>query len=86
MNATVQCPFCFPDPERVFYEGTLIRGLWDAFPVSDGHALIVTRRHVATWFEATDEERAEITAGIEIARQRIERPRSRSPRFGDSRC
>jgi len=29
----------------------------DGFPVSPGHTLIVTRRLVATWFEATREER-----------------------------
>lgn len=51
------CPFCDPRPaERIFYEDELTRGLWDGFPVSPGHALIVPRRHVATWFDATAEE------------------------------
>jgi diadenosine tetraphosphate (Ap4A) HIT family hydrolase len=40
--------------------------------VSPGHALLVPRRHVATWFEATDDERAELVAGIDWARQAIE--------------
>ena len=40
------CPFCDPDPERVFYRGANVLGIWDAYPVSDGHALIVTKRHV----------------------------------------
>lgn len=31
--------------------------LLDAFPVSKGHTLVVTRRLVATWFDATREER-----------------------------
>ena len=65
------CPFCHPDSERVFHEGTLTLGLWDAHPASDGHALLVTRRHVATWFDATEEERTELVAGIGIARARI---------------
>ncbi len=34
------CPFCTPDAERVFYRGERVFALWDAFPVSDGHALI----------------------------------------------
>ena len=42
------CPFCTPDAERVFYRGERVFALWDAFPVSDGHALIVTKRHIAT--------------------------------------
>jgi diadenosine tetraphosphate (Ap4A) HIT family hydrolase len=50
------CPFCEPDPDRVFYQGRDVLGLWDAFPVSPGHALLVTRRHVATWFDVTRDE------------------------------
>ena len=47
------CPFCTPDADRVFYQGERVFALWDAFPVSDGHALIITKRHVATWFDAS---------------------------------
>lgn len=32
----------------------------DAYPVSEGHCLIVPRRHVASWFDATADERAEM--------------------------
>ena len=71
----MDCPFCEPSEERVFYRDDLICCLWDAYPVSDGHALVVTRRHVATWFEATTDEQAAITRGIEIARQEIEKTR-----------
>ena len=65
------CPFCNPAPDRVFLESDLIVGVWDAFPVSDGHALLVTRRHVSSWFEATEEERRALTAAIDSARGAI---------------
>jgi len=66
------CPFCTPDAERVFYEGSLTLGAWDAFPVSEGHALLVTRRHVETFFEASREEQAELLEAIAIARSEVE--------------
>jgi diadenosine tetraphosphate (Ap4A) HIT family hydrolase/HKD family nuclease len=66
------CPFCDPDPSRVFHEGKLVLGLWDAFPVSPGHALIVPRRHVATWFDASDDERTALNDAIAVARAAIE--------------
>ncbi|MDR3567222.1 MAG: HIT family protein [Syntrophobacteraceae bacterium] len=66
-----QCPFCHPDHSRVFYEGNLVIGLWDSFPVSDGHVLLIPRRHVADWFEATPEEQAELMAAIDVARKNI---------------
>jgi diadenosine tetraphosphate (Ap4A) HIT family hydrolase len=36
----------------------------DGFPVSPGHTLVVTRRRVATWFDATPEEQAAVMALI----------------------
>lgn len=65
------CPFCHPDPERVFLKTELVIGLWDKYPVSPGHALLVPRRHVTGWFEATEEERQALTAALDLARDRI---------------
>jgi len=50
------CPFCLLAAERVFYAGDQVLGVWDAYPVAPGHALLVTRRHIETWFNATAEE------------------------------
>jgi diadenosine tetraphosphate (Ap4A) HIT family hydrolase len=65
------CPFCFPDASRIFHAGDLVLGLWDGYPVSPGHALLVPRRHVASWFDATAAERTALMAAIEIARAAI---------------
>jgi ATP adenylyltransferase len=65
------CPFCFPDATRIFHAGPLVLGLWDGFPVAPGHALLIPRRHVTGWFEATPEERAELTAALDLARAAI---------------
>jgi superfamily II DNA or RNA helicase/diadenosine tetraphosphate (Ap4A) HIT family hydrolase len=67
----MDCPFCDPPRDRVFYEDELVLGLWDAYPVSDGHALVVTRRHVATWFDASPDEQAAVMRGVEVARREI---------------
>ena len=66
-----ECPFCKPAPERVFHEGAHVIGLWDGFPLSPGHALIVPKRHVATWFDASLEEQREMAETIETARKAI---------------
>ena len=66
------CPFCDPLPaERIFYEDELTRGIWDGFPVSPGHALLITRRHVATWFEVNAEEQAALTHALSVARDLV---------------
>ena len=66
-----KCPFCDPNPWEVFYEGELILGLWNSYPVTPGHAMLITRRHVDDWFAATEQEQSQLACGIEVARQAI---------------
>ena len=52
------CPFCALPAERILIladEALVIR---DAFPVSPGHTLVIPRRHIGSFFELTDAERA----------------------------
>src|SRR6516165_12691234 len=44
----------------------------DHFPVSVGHALIVPRRMIATWWEATDEERADMLALVDEVKRQLD--------------
>ncbi len=68
---TEKCPFCPPRYDSIFHEGNLVIGVWDAFPVTPGHALIVTRRHVASWFDATSDEKNELLEAADVARKLI---------------
>lgn len=67
------CPFCSPEADRIFYASRLVLGVWDRFPVSPGHALLIPKRHVATWFEASAEEQEALLTAVEAARAEIER-------------
>ena len=71
-STSEHCPFCTVGPERVIFTNDLVLALWDRFPLSPGHALIVPRRHVAGWTEATEQEREALTRCIALARQQIE--------------
>jgi diadenosine tetraphosphate (Ap4A) HIT family hydrolase len=51
----------------------LVLGIWDRYPISPGHALLIPKRHVATWFEATAEEQAALLTAVDAARAEIER-------------
>jgi diadenosine tetraphosphate (Ap4A) HIT family hydrolase len=72
MTDTANCPFCFPKAEAIAFEHRLVRALWDAFPVSPGHLLVVPRRHVATWFDATDVERTAILKALDEAKALVD--------------
>ena len=50
-----KCPFC--DPEReVIRDSKSSFAIYDRFPVSIGHVLIIPRRHCENYFELTPEE------------------------------
>jgi len=66
------CPFCTIDPARILHESGLVWILRDGFPVSPGHLLLVPRRHIAGWFDATPEEQQALTAAIAVARSLVE--------------
>jgi diadenosine tetraphosphate (Ap4A) HIT family hydrolase len=66
------CPFCNPAPDRKILETELIVGLWDGFPVTPGHALLVPRRHVDTWSAASDDEQAALCKAIADVQRAIE--------------
>ena len=44
----------------------------DLFPVSPGHALVVPRRMIATWWEATDQERADMLALVDEVKRKLD--------------
>lgn len=52
MNKT--CPFC--DSDEIIVENDLAFAIFDRYPVSHGHILVIPRRHFPDIFEATPEE------------------------------
>jgi diadenosine tetraphosphate (Ap4A) HIT family hydrolase len=67
-----ECPFCSVQESRVFLRLPRVIGLWDGYPVSPGHALLIPTRHVENWFDATAEERIDVMAAIDFAKRHIE--------------
>jgi diadenosine tetraphosphate (Ap4A) HIT family hydrolase len=53
------CPFCERN-HSVFAETKLSFAIFDNFPVSNGHTLVIPKRHVATIWELTGNEYADI--------------------------
>jgi diadenosine tetraphosphate (Ap4A) HIT family hydrolase len=50
------CLFCHIDAARVVMQCPVAVVIRDAYPVSEGHTLIVPRRHIKSWFEANPGE------------------------------
>jgi diadenosine tetraphosphate (Ap4A) HIT family hydrolase len=63
MSEHQNCIFC-DDPSMVI-ENELAFAHYDSYPVNPGHCLIIPRRHVAEYFQATAEEKAAIWALVD---------------------
>ena len=65
------CPFCSIEPSRAWLETECAIALPDAYPVADGHTLVVPRRHVRTIYELTAPEQNEIWDLVGRVRERL---------------
>lgn len=55
------CPFCKAESERdIIASSSLSVAFFDGFPVSPGHALIIPKRHVASFFDLSKEEQRDL--------------------------
>ncbi len=52
----MNCPFCQIKKENILVENEHFQAIADIRPVSKGHSLIVSKRHVADFFELLPEE------------------------------
>lgn len=56
------CPFCQPNKEiELIAESATTFALFDKFPVNNGHALIIPKRHCSNYFELSFKEQSAAT-------------------------
>lgn len=67
------CPFCEIDQDRILYEDELCFTVRDGFPVSNGHTLIITRRHIVSFFDTSPEEKTAILNVVESSKTALDR-------------
>ncbi len=49
-NGNYSCPFCNLEREKIL-ETKMSFAIYDGFPVNEGHALIIPKRHTANYFD-----------------------------------
>lgn len=67
-----ECIFCHIDPERIIVENDTCVAVYDQFPVSEGHVLILTKAHRETLFMCTPEEQLGILDMIQKVKKIIQ--------------
>jgi diadenosine tetraphosphate (Ap4A) HIT family hydrolase len=65
------CPFCRLEKSRILLENESAIAFYDAFPVADGHTLIVPKRHFASLFDLPEEEQESLWRLVALVRGRL---------------
>lgn len=65
------CPFCDLESEPVWEGGTAF-AIRDKYPISAGHTLVCPRRHVADFFECSEQEQQDLIAGVNAVKRDLE--------------
>jgi diadenosine tetraphosphate (Ap4A) HIT family hydrolase len=68
----MNCVFCNIPDEKIICENELAVVIFDRFPVSPGHVLIIPFRHFANFFDATPDEILAIWELIQKSRNIID--------------
>ena len=56
----MNCIFCNIDKDRIILENEDAFAVYDVFPVSKGHMLIIPKKHIKNYFEADEQLRAQL--------------------------
>jgi diadenosine tetraphosphate (Ap4A) HIT family hydrolase len=67
-----KCPFCPVKQHEIIAEHPLAVAITDSFPLTRGHALVVPRRHVPSFFELTQDERLAILELLDKAKAAVD--------------
>ena len=54
------CPFCSFGPDRVIAGSASAVAFFDSYPVAEGHALVVPRRHVSSIYELVSADQSDV--------------------------
>ena len=62
-----ECPFCNGfDEKRIIYQDSSWVAVYDSYPVSKGHVLLIPKRHVKTYFDLNYIELASVGVTIGV--------------------
>ncbi len=67
----VFCLFCSLDPTRIWIEQEHALAVPDAYPVTDGHTLVIPRKHVASIYELSADQQQAVWQMVSEVRSRL---------------
>lgn len=70
--ATTACPFCSLPRERIWKDSAEAVAVFDGFPVTEGHTLVIPKRHVGSFFALSSDEQSAILRFVNEVRTELQ--------------
>lgn len=67
-----ECPFCELPPKQIVGKTTHFSMLRDPYPLSEGHTLVVPKRHISSLFELSQDEWNDLRSALHLTKAKIE--------------
>lgn len=68
----MNCPFCSIPALRIVAGNEFALVIRDGFPVSQGHTLVIPRRHIGSFFDLANDERACLLQLLDSAKSELD--------------
>jgi len=70
----MSCLFCkkYETKDAIVYENNSVFVLYDTFPVSSGHCLIISKRHIPDYFSLEKHELLDVNEAILVMKDRLD--------------
>ena len=68
----IACPFCSLPNSRILHGNGIGWVVRDAYPISPGHTLVIPKRHVGSFFDLTEDERASLFSLVTLAKTQVD--------------
>jgi diadenosine tetraphosphate (Ap4A) HIT family hydrolase len=72
MTESAVCHFCALPEGRVLFRNARAVAVRDAYPIANGHTLVITVRHVASFFDTASAEREAMLALLDTAKEQLQ--------------
>jgi diadenosine tetraphosphate (Ap4A) HIT family hydrolase len=68
----LDCPFCHLDDKQIIFQDEFVFTIRDSFTISPAHTLIIPKRHIASLFDAIDEEQRALLHALQVAKAELD--------------
>jgi len=69
----MSCIFCNIEKERIITENEFAFAIYDSFPVSQGHILVIPKKHINNYFEADSQTKEQLWKLVDECKEIVDK-------------